>query len=122
MLIGSFASLAALLLGGKLNAQELAAAKLQKKERVIKITAKKFSYSPNQITIKEGEHVVLELTSLDFMHGFNIPDLTIRADLLPGQSTKIHLGALKEGKYEFLCDNFCGNGHEEMNGTLIVTT
>ena len=45
------------------------------KEMVIKITAKKFEYSPSSIKIKKGIPVILELTSLDRMHGFNCPKL-----------------------------------------------
>jgi cytochrome c oxidase subunit 2 len=107
-----------LLLGGIPAAQ--GAVKHKAKERVIKIQARRFVYTPNEITIKKGEAVVLEFTSLDFVHGFNIPDLKIRADLPPGQVTRVSLKVDKSGVYDFLCDNFCGSGHEEMNGKIIV--
>ena len=51
----------------------------------------------------------------------NFPDFKIRADLMPGRVTRIELPALQAGTYEFLCDNFCGDGHEEMHGKLVVT-
>ncbi len=89
-------------------------------ERVIKVVARRFSYSPNEIVLKRGEPVRLEFTSLDFVHGFKIPDLGIRADLPPGKTTVVQLQPQKTGKFPFLCDNFCGAGHEEMHGTLIV--
>lgn len=87
----------------------------------IKITAQKFKYTPNQIVLKKGQATVLEITSVDFIHGFNLPDLKIRADLIPGRVTKVELKIDKEGVYEFLCDNFCGDGHEEMSGKITVT-
>lgn len=90
------------------------------KERVIKIQAQKFSYTPNQIVLKLGQPVVLEFTSVDFIHGFNIPNMKIRADLLPGMITRVKLTPDKEGDYDFLCDNFCGDGHEGMSGKLTV--
>lgn len=90
------------------------------KERRIKIVAQHFSYTPNEIVLKTGEPVRLEFTSLDFVHGFNIPDLNIRANLPPGQVTTIHLTPQRAGVYDFLCDNFCGSGHENMNGKIIV--
>lgn len=89
-------------------------------ERVIKITARRFSYSPDQIVLKKGEAVRLEFTSLDFVHGFKVPDLGIRADLPPGVTTSVRLQPDKTGSYAFLCDNFCGAGHEEMHGKIIV--
>jgi cytochrome c oxidase subunit 2 len=90
------------------------------KERIVKIVAKRFSYSPNEIVLKKGQPVVLEFTSLDFVHGFKIPDLNIRVDLPPGKVTKVHITPEKSGVYDFLCDNFCGSGHEEMSGRIIV--
>ena len=89
-------------------------------ERVIKIVAQRSFYTPNEIVLKTGQPVRLEFTSLDFVHGFKIPDLNIRADLPPGRITNIRLTPQKAGSYDFLCDNFCGSGHEEMSGKIIV--
>jgi cytochrome c oxidase subunit 2 len=117
--LGAVYGIGALLSGAAINAQELA--KNAAKERVIKIQAKKFVYTPNQIVLKVGEPVVLEFTSVDFMHGFKIPDMNIRADLPPGKVTQVRLTPDKAGEYDFLCDNFCGSGHEEMSGKITVT-
>ena len=45
-------------------------------EQVIRMTAKKFEYSPNEITVKKGVPVVLEITSLDRDQGFKLRDET----------------------------------------------
>ena len=90
------------------------------KERIIKIVAQRFSFTPNEIILKKGENIRLEITSLDFVHGFNVPELNIRADLPPGKVTTIHLSPQKAGTYDFICDNFCGAGHEDMGGKIIV--
>lgn len=87
---------------------------------VIKIEAKRFVYSPNEITLKKGQPVVLEFNAIDFVHGFKIPDLNLRADLPPGKVTRLPLTPDKVGVYDFLCDNFCGGGHEEMSGRIVV--
>ncbi len=90
-------------------------------EQVIKITAKKFEYSPNEIRIKKGVPVVLEFTSLDRIHGFTVPDLGgVRATIEPGKATQVRIVAPKAGTYEFHCDLFCGEGHEGMTGKIIV--
>ncbi len=89
--------------------------------QVIKITAKKFEYNPNRITLKKGVPVTLEFTSLDRLHGFNCPDLAIRGDIRPGQILKIKVTPQKTGTFPFHCDNFCGEGHENMTGEFIVT-
>ena len=89
--------------------------------RIIELTAHRFVFTPEVLTAKAGEQIVLEVKSLDFIHGMNIPDLKIRVDLMPGRVTRIELPALEAGTYEFLCDNFCGDGHEEMHGKLVIT-
>jgi cytochrome c oxidase subunit 2 len=91
------------------------------KEKVIRITAKKFNYTPGAVTLKKGVPVVLEFTSQDVMMGFNLPDFNVRADIVPGKVTRLRLTPDKVGTFVFLCDIFCGAGHEEMNGRLIVT-
>lgn len=88
--------------------------------RVIKIQAQKFAFTPNKIVLKKGGAVVLQLTSVDFTHGFNIPGMKTRADLLPGKVTEVRLNPDKVGEYEFLCDNFCGDGHDTMSGKITV--
>jgi cytochrome c oxidase subunit 2 len=90
--------------------------------REIAIEARKFSYTPNRIALKAGESAVLVFTAIDFVHGFNVPDLHVRADLLPGQQVRVPLRFATAGDYDFLCDNFCGSGHEGMNGKFVVTT
>jgi cytochrome c oxidase subunit 2 len=89
--------------------------------RVIKITAKRFEHNPRKIVLKKGEAVTLEFTSLDRPHGFNCPDLGIRTDIIPGKVSKIDFTPRKTGTFTFHCDLFCGEGHENMTGEIIVT-
>ena len=89
-------------------------------EKVVQITAKRFEYSPDNITLKKGVPVVLEFISLDRLHGFNCPGLGIRSDIFPDKKTKLRFIPDKVGTFLFHCDNFCGSGHEGMTGTIIV--
>lgn len=92
----------------------------QPAEQVIKITAKKFGYTPNRITLKKGVPVVLKFTTADVLMGFNIPDLSTRADIIPGQVARVRIVPDKVGSFTFFCDIFCGSGHEDMTGTITV--
>src|SRR5215469_14611958 len=89
-------------------------------EQVIHMTAKRFEYTPNEITLKKGVPVVLEITSLDRDHGFKVPELGVRADLKSGQVTRVRIVPDRTGTFEFRCDVFCGSGHEDMSGEIIV--
>jgi cytochrome c oxidase subunit 2 len=88
--------------------------------RVIAVVAKKFTYDPDEIHLKLGEAVALELKSLDVVMGFNCPDFKLRTDILPGRVTRLELTADRAGSFPFFCDVFCGSGHEDMNGAFIV--
>jgi cytochrome c oxidase subunit 2 len=98
----------------------VAAQSAEPKEKVIKITAKKFNYTPGTVTLKKGVPVILEFRSQDVLMGFNLPDFNVRADIVPGKATRLNLTPDKTGTFVFLCDVFCGTGHEEMNGKLVV--
>ena len=89
-------------------------------EQVIKVTAEKFKFTPAVIELKLGQPVVLELTSLDRKHGFQVPDLKIDESIEPGKVTRVQLVPDKAGTFPFHCDIFCGSGHEEMAGEIVV--
>jgi cytochrome c oxidase subunit 2 len=89
-------------------------------ERVVHIKVKRFEYLPKEITLKKDVPVVLELESLDVPHGFNLPDLSVRADVLPGRTARVRIVPKQAGRFLFHCDIFCGTGHEELEGAIVV--
>ena len=89
-------------------------------ERVIQVTAKKFEYTPHEIILKKGEPVILALTSLDREHGFRLTDFGVRADVKPGQVTRVRILPQQVGRFSFACGVFCGVDHEEMTGEIVV--
>jgi len=90
-------------------------------EREIHITAKNFAFTPDAITLKKGEPVVLVWSSEDRKHGFSLRGFGIRTDVNPGGSAHLRFTPNKTGTFTFSCDVFCGEGHEEMTGTVVVT-
>ena len=91
------------------------------KENVIQVTAERFKFTPAVIQLKVGEPVVLELTALDRKHGFQVPDLKIDETIEPGKVTRVRIVPEKAATYDFHCSVFCGSGHEEMAGQIIVS-
>jgi cytochrome c oxidase subunit 2 len=92
----------------------------QAKPRIIKMTARKFTYEPAQVTLKLNQPVVFQLTTADVVMGFSVPDFAVRGTIIPGQVTEVPMTPTKVGEFTFLCDVFCGSGHENMEGTLRV--
>jgi cytochrome c oxidase subunit 2 len=97
------------------------AATAAKPERVVHIDAKRFEFSPSIIELKVGEPVVLELATLDRKHGFKSPELGVDAVIVPGRPTRVRLVPGKAGTFTFHCSVFCGSGHEDMTGQIVVT-
>src|SRR4051794_11716829 len=91
------------------------------KAQVIRITARDFAFSPGTITVKKGVPVTMELTSADRKHGFGLRAFGVRTEVTPGNVSRVSFTPDRTGRFTFSCDVFCGDGHEEMMGTLIVT-
>jgi cytochrome c oxidase subunit II len=115
------AALAAGLLAIGSAAMMVAARGSESDEQQVSMMAMKFDYWPSTITVKKGKPVVLELSALDRIHGFAIPGLGLRTDITPGPPIILHFTPEKAGVYALHCDNFCGDGHEDMVGQIVVT-
>jgi cytochrome c oxidase subunit 2 len=86
----------------------------------IKMTAKKYEFSPSSIHVKKGEHVKLLITAVDHDHGFKLPAFDIQQDLKEGETTTIEFTADKAGTFRFACSHVCGFGHRGMKSELVV--
>jgi cytochrome c oxidase subunit 2 len=90
-------------------------------ERTVRVVAKKWDFTPAVIQARKGETLVFELTAPEVPMGFSLPDFNVRTDVVPGKPATLKLTPDKAGTFTFLCDIFCGDGHETMNGQLVVT-
>ena len=88
--------------------------------KVIEITAKKFKFSPSEITIKKGEPVILRLTSSDRVHGFMSKPLKIDTDIAAGKTTDVAVTPDTAGDFTVICDHYCGTGHGNMKMKVTV--
>ena len=91
------------------------------KPRVIRIVAKKFVFVPSEIHVARGETVVFHLTAPDVPMGFSLADFSLRTDVIPGKVATLEITPDETGSFTFVCDIFCGSGHEDMSGTLTVS-
>lgn len=88
--------------------------------RVIEIVAKRFQFTPDQVTLKKDEPVILRLHSEDVTHGFFMKKLGIDAIIEPGKTVDVPLTPREAGRFITICDHFCGAGHGNMKMTLVV--
>jgi cytochrome c oxidase subunit 2 len=82
--------------------------------RRIEITAQRFNYTPDAITLKKGEPVVLVLRSMDVTHGLKVAEFNIKSEVKKGQDTEIQITPTETGHFVGKCAHFCGKGHGRM--------
>jgi cytochrome c oxidase subunit 2 len=64
--------------------------------------------------------VNLSVTSQDVHHNFGIPELRIKSDAIPGQTTDAWFVAEETETYEAACYELCGQGHSYMGAEVVV--
>lgn len=84
------------------------------------ITAKRFDFTPETITVNQGDKVRLIVTSIDVTHGFLISEYGVNERLAPEKTKIIEFTADKKGEFPIICNVACGSGHSNMRGKLIV--
>jgi len=87
---------------------------------VIDITAKRFAFSPEKITLKKGQTVKLRLHSQDVTHGFFLRPLKLDEEIPAGQTVEVSVTPQASGTFTTICDHFCGANHGNMNMTIVV--
>jgi len=87
---------------------------------VVEITAKRFAFSPDKITLKKGQTVKLRLHSEDVTHGFFLRPLKLDEEIPAGQTAEVTVTPQVSGTFTTICDHFCGANHGNMNMTIVV--
>jgi len=62
----------------------------------------------------------IHVTSRDVIHGFWIPEMRIKADMVPGLINTLRVTPTVAGRYPIICTEFCGVGHGAMKTMLVV--
>lgn len=88
-------------------------------ERTIHMGVRQYVWDPATIRAKEGELVRLVIHNADVKHGLVIPDLGVNEDI-PPEGAIVEFVAKKKGTFRSFCSVYCGEGHMEMQGTLVV--
>jgi plastocyanin/predicted phosphodiesterase len=89
-------------------------------DAVVRVSARRFEFTPSTIRLRRAVPVTLELVAMDHVHGFSAPGLGLRSELTPGRPVRLRVVAERAGRFPFFCDVFCGDGHEDMSGAIVV--
>ena len=86
----------------------------------INVQLTQFEFTPNPITVKKGDIVTLNITSVDVPHGFSLPEFGVSVQPAVGETKSVTFTADKAGTFTFTCNVFCGQGHSNMAGQFVV--
>lgn len=75
------------------------------------------------IKVKKGDLVVFKLASSDVVHGFSLKDFGVylKDGIQPGKVVYVSFKADRVGTFTFSCNAICGEMHQNMQGTLVVS-
>lgn len=90
--------------------------------RIIDVIARRYTFEPATIEAVAGERLRILVKSGDGLHGFEIKKFKVSKEIpRGGEPVVIEFTAGEPGKFPILCSVFCGDGHEDMKGMLVVT-
>jgi cytochrome c oxidase subunit 2 len=79
-----------------------------------------WAFTPAEIRVPVGAEVTFVATTPDVIHGLLVARTRINAMLIPGQVTRVVHRFEQAGEYLLLCHEYCGLGHHNMAGKVIV--
>lgn len=91
-------------------------------ERIFRIDARQYAYSPSELKVNTGDTVTIQLLSTDVVHGLYVDDYDVSVESDPGQTATLTFTANKPGSFRFRCNVSCGAMHPFMIGKLTVGT
>jgi cytochrome c oxidase subunit 2 len=90
--------------------------------RTIEVVARRYTFEPAVIEAAEGERLRILVKSGDGLHGFEIKKFKVSKEIpRGGEPVVIEFTASEAGTFPILCSVFCGDGHGDMKGTLVVS-
>jgi cytochrome c oxidase subunit 2 len=90
--------------------------------KTFEITASRFKFEPDVIEVQQGDLVRITIHSADTTHGFGIKELQVKSKIPKGGApVNVEFQASKAGTFAFACTEYCGSGHRDMKGRLVVT-
>ncbi len=89
--------------------------------RRFEIAASRYRFDPARVEVRQGDVVELVLRSLDTDHGIAIKAYGVKVAIPKGgERVGVSFVANQPGTFPFECSEYCGSGHRQMKGELVV--
>lgn len=80
----------------------------------------RLSQPTSELHLPVNTPVTIHVTSRDVLHGFWIPELRMKADMVPGLVNTIRVTPTVPGTYRVICTEFCGVAHGAMKNVAVI--
>jgi cytochrome c oxidase subunit 2 len=83
-----------------------------------------YGITSNSLYLPVDKQVNLQLTSLDVIHSFWVPEFRVKQDVLPGENLvkELRFTPTIIGEYTVMCAELCGGAHAYMNSPVVVVS
>ncbi len=82
------------------------------------ITARSGTVGRQALVVPTGEAIRFNLSSVDVIHSFWVPELDFKRDAIPGATESVTLSFARAGVFRGQCAEFCGLRHADMVFTV----
>lgn len=92
-------------------------------EYEVHVIAGQFFFDPgtfDPIEVPENSEVTFKVTSPDVIHSFSIVGTNANTMVIPGEVASLTVEVDEPGHYGIVCNEYCGGGHHNMEGELVV--
>jgi cytochrome c oxidase subunit II len=83
-----------------------------------------YGITTNKLYLPVDKQVVLQMTSLDVIHSFWVPEFRVKQDVLPGANLvkELRVTPIVIGDYKVRCAELCGGAHATMESPVLVVS
>ncbi|MGD8235870.1 MAG: hypothetical protein PVG16_03390 [Chromatiales bacterium] len=86
----------------------------------VTMVAARYGFFPPVIEVPVDTQVKFRIASADVLHGVHVPYTNAASMIVPGYVSEFTTTFPKTGKFSFLCNEYCGLGHDSMWSRLNV--
>lgn len=86
----------------------------------VTMVAARYGFFPPVIEVPAETPVTFRVASADVLHGFHVPFTNAATMVVPGYVSEVKTTFPRPGTYSFLCNEYCGLGHDSMWSRLVV--
>ena len=81
-----------------------------------------YGVSSTDLYLPVSTQIDLQMTSVDVIHSFWVPEFRVKQDIIPGRTVDLRITPILIGQYQVRCSELCGLRHAYMEGVVDVVS